>query len=54
LKNHCTQKLGVKHILDHVSAVTSAENGDIASVSSVNHGDITGDLFIDCTGFLPC
>ncbi|KGJ89381.1 tryptophan halogenase family protein [Thalassotalea sp. ND16A] len=51
LKNHCTKNLGVHHILDHVSAVNSAENGDIASVSSRSHGDIAGDLFIDCTGF---
>ncbi|WOH39287.1 tryptophan halogenase family protein [Thalassotalea fonticola] len=51
LKNHCTKNLGVTHILDHVSKINSADNGDIASVSSVSHGDISGDLFIDCTGF---
>jgi tryptophan halogenase len=51
LKNHCTKNLGVTHIFDHVIKVNSADNGDIASVSSVNHGDIAGDLFIDCTGF---
>jgi hypothetical protein len=31
--------------------VNSTQNGDIASVSTKQHGDITGDLFIDCTGF---
>jgi tryptophan 7-halogenase len=51
LTKHCTEKLGVKHILDHVTSVNSAENGDIASVSTTKHGDISGDLFIDCTGF---
>jgi len=51
LQKHCTQKLGVKHILDHVTQVNAKANGDIASVSTKNNGEITGDLFIDCTGF---
>jgi len=50
LKRHCTTKLGVKHIIDHVELVNSAKNGDIASVKTKIHGDIQGDLFIDCTG----
>jgi 2-polyprenyl-6-methoxyphenol hydroxylase-like FAD-dependent oxidoreductase len=50
LQNHCINKLGVKHITDHVTAVTSTENGDILSLSSKKQGEITGDLFIDCTG----
>lgn len=51
LQKHCTNKLGVKHILDHVTGVKATTSGDIASVSSREHGDICGDLFIDCTGF---
>lgn len=51
LQKHCTGKLGVKHILDHVTGVNVDPSGDIASVSSKSHGDISGDLFIDCTGF---
>ena len=51
LQQHCTQKLGVKHILDHVTAIHSDENGDIKSLATQNSGDISGDLFIDCTGF---
>jgi len=51
LQKHCTEKLGVKHVLDHVVAVNSASNDDIKSVSTKQHGDIHGDLFIDCTGF---
>jgi tryptophan halogenase len=51
LQKHCIEKLGVRHVLDHVTMVNSAPNGDIASVSTKLHGDITGDLFIDCTGF---
>ncbi len=51
LQKHCCEKLGVKHVVDHVVKINSHENGDIASVSSKLHGDIDGDLFIDCTGF---
>lgn len=51
LHKHCTEKLGVIHFVDHVTAVNSHENGDIASVSTKISGDISGDLFIDCSGF---
>ena len=51
LKSHCIEKLGVEYISDHVGAVNNTASGDIASVSTKNHGDIAGDLFVDCTGF---
>ncbi|RME62526.1 MAG: tryptophan 7-halogenase [Alphaproteobacteria bacterium] len=51
LTSHCVDKLGVRHVLDDVICVNAAENGDIASLSTKAHGDIMGDLFIDCTGF---
>jgi len=51
LKKHCTEKLGVRHVLDHVRAVTSTDDGDIAALQTDHHGAISGDLFIDCTGF---
>ena len=50
LKNHCVEKLGVKHIVDHVVAVQPAENGDISALRTAHSGDINGDLFIDCSG----
>ena len=50
LQKHCTEKLGVKHVLDHVTGVNSAEDGDVASLTSKNHGQLAADLFIDCTG----
>ena len=50
LKEHCTTKLNVCHILDHVSVINNELNGDIASVSCKKHGEIAGDLFVDCTG----
>lgn len=51
LKEHCLSKLGVHYISDHVEGVNSADNGDIASVKTKKHGDISADLFVDCTGF---
>ncbi len=60
LHKHCVEKLGVKYISDNVITInsagygsahnSSADNGDISSVSTQTHGDISGDLFIDCTG----
>lgn len=51
LKKHCTTKLGVRHVVDHVIAVNGKENEDIRSVTTATSGDIEGDLFVDCTGF---
>jgi tryptophan halogenase len=51
LQKHCTETLGVQHILDHVTDINSHANGDIASVSTKRNGAIEADLFIDCTGF---
>ncbi|MGN6207588.1 tryptophan halogenase family protein [Asticcacaulis sp.] len=50
LTRHATQALGVRHISDHVTQVTMADNGDVAAVQTRTHGAISGDLFIDCTG----
>lgn len=50
LRQHCTERLGVKHVRAHVSQVNAAENGDIRSVTTDSAGDIAGDLFIDCSG----
>ncbi|PKH86679.1 tryptophan halogenase family protein [Colwellia sp. Bg11-28] len=50
LHKHCTQKLNVQHIVDHMDGIISADNGDINAISTKEHGHIAGDLFIDCTG----
>ncbi len=50
LAKHCVERLGVKHVIDHVLEVKSADNGDIAALSTKQSGDIEGDLFIDCSG----
>ncbi|MGS2722383.1 tryptophan halogenase family protein [Porticoccus sp. GXU_MW_L64] len=51
LHDHCTKVLGVQHILADVTAVKSTPDGDIASLTTTEAGDIEGDLFVDCTGF---
>ena len=50
LRRHCVDTLGVRHVADHMVEVVSREDGDIAAVRTREHGDIAGDLFIDCTG----
>lgn len=50
LRRHCVEQLGVRHVLDEVQAVNAHDNGDIASVQTRAHGDVAGDLFVDCTG----
>ncbi len=51
LAKHCTEKLGVRHVLADVVSVQQAESGDIESVLTPQAGEISGDLFIDCSGF---
>ncbi len=50
LRRHCLDKLGVKHVQDHMVGVNSAANGDIASLQTQAHGALSADLFIDCSG----
>jgi tryptophan halogenase len=51
LAKHCTEKLGVRHVLADVVQVNQHESGDIESVLTKQAGEILGDLFIDCSGF---
>lgn len=50
LRRHAVEKLGVRHVQDEVVSVRSHENGDIAALQTRAHGDVEGDLFIDCSG----
>ena len=50
LRKHCIGKLGVTFIADHVTGINSHENGDIAALRTRQHGEVAGDLFVDCTG----
>src|ERR1700759_11738 len=51
LQKHCTEKLGVRHVLADVAKVNQADNGDITSLTLKQGGELKGDLFVDCTGF---
>ncbi len=50
LAAHAVGRLGVRHISDHVVGVSRDGERGIAAVATRHHGDIAGDLFIDCTG----
>jgi tryptophan 7-halogenase len=50
LRRHAVDRLGVRHLRDHVDRATLAENGDIAAVVTRAGGTVAGDLFLDCTG----
>lgn len=51
MRAHCVEKLGVRHIVDDVSRVELAADGDIAAVVTERNGPIAADLFVDCSGF---
>lgn len=51
LREHCVEKLGVRHIIDDVTSVQQDETGDISAVVAQKTGPIAADLFVDCTGF---
>jgi tryptophan halogenase len=46
-----SKELGVKHLLGRITGTELADNGDIEAVLSPEHGRLTADLFIDCSGF---
>lgn len=50
LTAHCTTKLGVNHIQDHIVNINNDADGYIQSVDIESGQTITGDLFIDCSG----
>jgi tryptophan 6-halogenase len=42
---------GAEHITDDVVDVVLGETGDISHVVTREHGELHGDVFVDCTGF---
>ncbi|MGC7102158.1 tryptophan halogenase family protein [Amycolatopsis lurida] len=50
LTGYATER-GAKHIQDDVLDVVLDAEGAISHVVTKNHGELAGDLFIDCTGF---
>ncbi|MFT5758267.1 MAG: tryptophan halogenase [Alteromonadaceae bacterium] len=51
LREHSTQKLGVKHISANVTDVNLDDDGFIDSINTDTAGIISGGFFVDCTGF---
>lgn len=51
LQQHCVEKLNVNYIQEHVEQVNSAPNGDISALTLRSGELVSGDLFIDCSGF---
>lgn len=51
LKNHVCKPEGVKHVVDTVLDAELAADGSIASIVTEKNGNLTADLYIDCTGF---
>jgi hypothetical protein len=50
LCEHCTINLGVTHIKDHVRSVRAAKDGDVTHLETRQSGNVSGQLFIDCSG----
>lgn len=50
LKKSCLDQ-GINHVLDDVADVVRKDNGDIDRLVTANSGDLSGDFFVDCSGF---
>ena len=52
IREHCVKNLGVRHVVDDVTAVIQNDLGDIDYVETRKSGRLRGDLFIDsASGF---
>ncbi|MEP2103609.1 MAG: tryptophan halogenase family protein [Parasphingorhabdus sp.] len=51
LAGHATGNLGVRHIEGRIDTVERDENGDISGLIAEDGSRITGDFFLDCSGF---
>ena len=50
LRDHCTARLGVRHIVDDITGCAQGADGAITALHTRHHGDIAGDMFVDCSG----
>jgi glycine/D-amino acid oxidase-like deaminating enzyme len=50
VRQHCVKNLGVRHVVDDVTAVVKNDSGDIDYVDTARSGRLAADLFIDCSG----
>ncbi len=51
LRKHAVEKLGVKHVVDHVTGIVGSADADVQAIMCERSGEIHGDLFVDCSGF---
>ncbi len=51
LRRHGTERLGVRHIRQDVTAVDQTGDGDITGLRLADGSVQAGDLFVDCSGF---
>lgn len=51
LKKHSVEQLGVRHVTDDVTEIKLDDAGFVTGVETRETGLISGDFFIDCTGF---
>jgi tryptophan 7-halogenase len=50
VRQHCIKNLGIRHVVDDVTAVVKNDSGDIDHVETAGSGRLGADLFIDCSG----
>lgn len=50
LKEHCTEKLNVKHVVDTMDDTILSEDGGIEAIVLSKTGKLAADVFVDCTG----
>jgi len=50
LSRHCREKLGVHHVVDHVTGLISSPDGTINALETQSNGQLQADLFVDCSG----
>ncbi len=50
MKNRCLDQ-GINYVVDDVQEVIQKENGDIDYLVTASSGNLSGDFFVDCTGF---
>ncbi len=51
LTRHATTRLGVRHLLANVQAVKLDAQGGIDAIVTDSAGELSADLFVDCSGF---
>ena len=51
VKEHCINKLNINHVVNDVVGTTVGADGGIGSLCLADNTDLSGDFYIDCSGF---